>query len=70
PSPSGSDSGPADDPVSGGTDGLLDGLPTDGGTPSSPADDGVPTTPPDVTLPPLLPGLLPGLDMGGDSPDQ
>ncbi|MFE9726993.1 DUF5667 domain-containing protein [Streptomyces sp. NPDC005794] len=66
PEPSGSDSA-ADGLLGGGTDALLDDLPADDTTPSSPggASGGPPA--PDVTLPPLLPGLLPGL--GIDSED-
>ncbi|MFD5977959.1 DUF5667 domain-containing protein [Streptomyces bacillaris] len=64
-----SGSAPADGLLGGGTDGLLDDLPTDGLTQPSP--EGRPsTTPrpaPDVTLPPLLPGLLPGLGIDGEN---
>ncbi|MFG3409929.1 DUF5667 domain-containing protein [Streptomyces sp. NPDC048142] len=69
PKPSGS-SGSADATndglLGGGTDGLLDELPTDGLAPPSP--EGRPSAPaaPDVTLPPLLPGLLPGLGIDGE----
>ncbi|MFD9504637.1 DUF5667 domain-containing protein [Streptomyces sp. NPDC060035] len=66
PKPSGSGSTPADDLGNGGTDGLLDDLPTDDGTPSSPAGGGDGSPAPDVTLPPLLPGLLPGLGIEGE----
>ncbi|MFB8030573.1 DUF5667 domain-containing protein [Streptomyces sp. NPDC056465] len=66
PKPSGSDSGPADDLLDGGTDGLLDDLPTDGTTPSSPGGTSGASPAPDVTLPPLLPGLLPGLGIDGE----
>ncbi|MEW1616401.1 MULTISPECIES: DUF5667 domain-containing protein [unclassified Streptomyces] len=67
PKPSGSSgsagSTPEDGLLDGGTDGLLDELPTDDLAPPSP--EGRPSTSsrpaPDVTLPPLLPGLLPGL---------
>jgi len=73
PKPSGSagSSGSAtqDGLIEGGTDGLLDELPTDGLTQPSP--EGGPSTPsrpaPDVTLPPLLPGLLPGLGIDGEN---
>ncbi|MEU8676816.1 DUF5667 domain-containing protein [Streptomyces sp. NPDC048560] len=66
PQPSGSGSSPADGLLGGGTDGLLDDLPTDDATPSPP-DGKVSTSPsPDVTLPPLLPGLLPGLGIDGE----
>ncbi|MEV4969279.1 MULTISPECIES: DUF5667 domain-containing protein [Streptomyces] len=67
PEPSGSDSGPADGLLGGGTDGLLEDLPTDGTAPSSPGGTSGTAPSPDVTLPPLLPGLLPGL--GIDSED-
>ncbi|MEV0873901.1 DUF5667 domain-containing protein [Streptomyces sp. NPDC049950] len=67
PEPSGSDSGPADGLLDGGTDGLLEDLPTDGTAPSSPGGTSGTAPSPDVTLPPLLPGLLPGL--GIDSKD-
>lgn len=66
PEPSGSGSSPSEGMVNGGTGGLLDDLPTNGSTPSSPTDGGLPTAPPDVTLPPLLPGLLPGLGIDGE----
>ncbi|MFE6668330.1 DUF5667 domain-containing protein [Streptomyces sp. NPDC057697] len=64
PHPSGSDSTPAEGLIGGGTDGLL-GTPPSGTDPST---DGRATTPPapDVTLPPLLPGLLPGLGIHGE----
>ncbi|QNP70973.1 hypothetical protein IAG44_17040 [Streptomyces roseirectus] len=56
---------PSDDGLLGGnTGGLLDppkNLPT---TPSLPS-----TTPPDVTIPPLLPGLLPGLGIDSEDAD-
>ncbi|MFD5212679.1 DUF5667 domain-containing protein [Streptomyces anulatus] len=71
PEPSGSsgstDTTPEDGLLGGGTDGLLDDLPTDGLTPPSP--EGRPSAPaaPDVTLPPLLPGLLPGLGIDGEN---
>ncbi|MFE4453667.1 DUF5667 domain-containing protein [Streptomyces sp. NPDC056796] len=61
PKPSGSDSGPADGLLGGNTGGLLEDLPTDGTTPSSPGGTSGTAPSPDVTLPPLLPGLLPGL---------
>ncbi|MFE2019508.1 DUF5667 domain-containing protein [Streptomyces sp. NPDC059499] len=66
PEPSGSGSTPADGLINGGTDGLLDDLPTDDGTPSSPGDEDGTSEEPDVTLPPLLPGLLPGLGIDGE----
>ncbi|WP_217235360.1 DUF5667 domain-containing protein [Streptomyces sp. AC555_RSS877] len=59
-------SGTEDDGLLGGnTGGLLD-PPEDTGSSSPPAT--TPTTQPDVTVPPLLPGLLPGL--GIDSEDE
>ncbi|MFG2538648.1 DUF5667 domain-containing protein [Streptomyces sp. NPDC048511] len=66
PKPSGSGSTPADGLLGGGTDGLLDDLPTDGTTPSSPGGTSGASPAPDVTLPPLLPGLLPGLGIHGE----
>lgn len=66
PKPSGSGSTPADGLINGGTDGLLDDLPTDDGTPSSPGGEDGASEAPDVTLPPLLPGLLPGLGIDGE----
>lgn len=64
PSSSGSESG-GDGLLGGNTGGLLD--PSQGSTGSSSPSSGksIPTTDPDVTLPPLLPGLLPGLDIDG-----
>ncbi|MFD5189129.1 DUF5667 domain-containing protein [Streptomyces sp. NPDC058357] len=64
PHPSGPDSTPAEGLIGGGTGGLL-GTPPPGTDPST---DGRATTPPDpdVTLPPLLPGLLPGLGINGE----
>ncbi|MER5894268.1 DUF5667 domain-containing protein [Streptomyces sp. NPDC001876] len=66
PKPSGSGSTPADGLINGGTDGLLDDLPTDDGTPSSPGGEDGTSEEPDVTLPPLLPSLLPGLGIDGE----
>ncbi|MFJ8863305.1 DUF5667 domain-containing protein [Streptomyces sp. NPDC102451] len=66
PKPSGSDSSPPDGLLGGSTDGLLDDLPTDGTTPSSPGGTSGASPAPDVTLPPLLPGLLPGLGIHGE----
>ncbi|MDK0520226.1 DUF5667 domain-containing protein [Streptomyces sp. ML-6] len=64
PHPSGSGSASSDGLISGGTDGLF-GTPPPGADPSS---DGRTDVPPasDVTLPPLLPGLLPGLGINGE----
>ncbi|MFJ8754853.1 DUF5667 domain-containing protein [Streptomyces sp. NPDC102441] len=67
PKPSGTGSTPADGLLGGGTDGLLDDLPTDGTTPSSPGGASGASPAPDVTLPPLLPGLLPGLGIDGEA---
>lgn len=63
PSASGSSS---DGLLGGNTGGLLDPPPQAGGT-ASPSTTTPPSAEPDVTLPPLLPGLLPGL--GIDSED-
>jgi hypothetical protein len=60
---SGSDS---DGLLGGNTGGLLD-PPKDSEASTSPSADGTTTVPkPDVTLPPLLPGLLPGLGIDGE----
>ncbi|WP_274030804.1 DUF5667 domain-containing protein [Streptomyces sp. MMBL 11-1] len=71
PEPSGSsgsaDATPEDGLLGGGTDGLLDDLPADGLTPSSPEDRPSAPAAPDITLPPLLPGLLPGLGIDGEN---
>ncbi|MEU3606517.1 DUF5667 domain-containing protein [Streptomyces sp. NPDC035033] len=56
---------PADDGLLGGNTGGL--LPSPTGTTTTPPVEEVTPTPPDVTIPPLLPGLLPGL--GIDSED-
>jgi hypothetical protein len=66
PKPSGSVSSPAEGVLHGGTDGLLDGLPENGTTPSPDVGNSTPPAPPDVTLPPLLPGLLPNLGIDGE----
>ncbi|MFD8723295.1 MULTISPECIES: DUF5667 domain-containing protein [unclassified Streptomyces] len=64
-SPSGSASGSADDGLIGGTTGgLLD--PPKTGT-SSPSPSKSASSEPDVTLPPLLPGLLPGLGIDSEN---
>ncbi|MFF2198872.1 DUF5667 domain-containing protein [Streptomyces sp. NPDC058145] len=66
-SPTGSATRDSDDGLIGGsTGGLLD-PPKIGGDGGSPTTSKPPTSAPDVTLPPLLPGLLPGL--GIDSQD-
>ncbi|WP_103534383.1 DUF5667 domain-containing protein [Streptomyces sp. SM11] len=71
PEPSGSsgsaDTTPDDGLLGGGTDGLLDDLPTDGLTKPSPESRPSAPAAPDVTLPPLLPGLLPGLGIDGEN---
>ncbi|MCZ4097115.1 hypothetical protein G3I60_22720 [Streptomyces sp. SID13666] len=55
--------GAGKDHLLGGTDGLLPPSPGTGGeNPSDPAA----STPPSVNLPPLLPGLLPGLGLGAE----
>ncbi|MFI1735688.1 DUF5667 domain-containing protein [Streptomyces acidicola] len=65
PQPSSSDSG-SDGLLGGNTGGLLD-PPKDTSSPSPSSGKTTPPPAPDVTLPPLLPGLLPGL--GIDSKD-
>ncbi|MFF9687181.1 DUF5667 domain-containing protein [Streptomyces sp. NPDC014623] len=65
PEPSGS--GPAGGLLNGGADGLLEDLPRDGATPSSPGGASGAPAAPDVTLPPLLPGLLPGLGIDSEN---
>ncbi|QWB23898.1 MULTISPECIES: DUF5667 domain-containing protein [Streptomyces] len=61
------DSGSESDGLLGGsTGGLLD-PPKDSEASTSPSAEGTPAVPkPDVTLPPLLPGLLPGLGIDGE----
>ncbi|MEV0639512.1 DUF5667 domain-containing protein [Streptomyces sp. NPDC050619] len=54
--------------LGGNTGGLLD-PPQDTGT-ASPSTSKPPTPDPDVTLPPLLPGLLPGLGIDGEDTGQ
>ncbi|WP_405913011.1 DUF5667 domain-containing protein [Streptomyces sp. NBC_00963] len=70
PEPSGSESGKADQGLIGGsTGGLLDPPKSSSGSSSSEGTgkSGDGTKPaPDVTLPPLLPGLLPGLGIDGE----
>lgn len=66
-SPSGSaDAGEDDGLLSGGTGGLLD--PPKDTTASAPSTS-IPPVEPDVTVPPLLPGLLPGLGIEGQDAD-
>ncbi|MFE6164546.1 DUF5667 domain-containing protein [Streptomyces sp. NPDC056486] len=65
PHPSAPDKGESDGLLGGNTGGLLD-PPKSDTTPSSPSDGDAPEkesppTKPDVTVPPILPGLLPGL---------
>ncbi|MCI4039602.1 DUF5667 domain-containing protein [Streptomyces sp. TRM75563] len=66
-SPGSADTTPDDGLLGGGTDGLLDDLPTDGLTKPSPESKPSAPAAPDVTLPPLLPGLLPGLGIDGEN---
>ncbi|MFJ1847329.1 DUF5667 domain-containing protein [Streptomyces sp. NPDC088146] len=69
PAPRPSDSGSApSDGLIGGTDGLL-GTPPPGTAPSTDGRISSPPTP-DVTLPPLLPGLLPGLGLNSENLDD
>lgn len=65
------DSGDENDGLlGGGTGGLLDPPKDDTGTSSPPAGGGdTPAPKPDVTLPPLLPGLLPGLGIEAEDAD-
>ncbi|MFJ8072355.1 DUF5667 domain-containing protein [Streptomyces sp. NPDC096176] len=67
PSPSGSSSGSEEDGLLGGNTGGLFDPPKDAATPSPSGKVSEPPTP-DVTIPPLLPGLLPGL--GFDAEDD
>lgn len=64
PRPSGSSS-PAQEGLLGGNTGGVFDAPAQGTGPSL-SDDGEPVDP-DVTIPPLLPGLLPGLGFGGEA---
>ncbi|MEU8523712.1 DUF5667 domain-containing protein [Streptomyces sp. NPDC048577] len=66
PDPSGSDTGTPEDGglLGGSTGGLL--KPSAPGTPTSPSGNQSPSPLPDVTIPPLLPGLLPGLGIDSD----
>ncbi|MEV6163835.1 DUF5667 domain-containing protein [Streptomyces sp. NPDC052052] len=64
PNPSESDSTSSDGLIGGGTDGIF-GTPSPSTTPSTRGGDSA-TPVPDVTLPPLLPGLLPGLGIDGE----
>ncbi|MFJ3235561.1 DUF5667 domain-containing protein [Streptomyces sp. NPDC086787] len=71
PSGTGSASSSEDDGLLGGsTGGLLDPPKNSGSaSPSTSRIPRIPTTRPDVTLPPLLPGLLPGLGINGEDAD-
>ncbi|MFJ5261722.1 DUF5667 domain-containing protein [Streptomyces sp. NPDC088387] len=62
------DSGSEDDGLLGGNTGGLLEPPKDTGT-ASPSQTRPPTAEPDVTLPPLLPGLLPGLGIEAEDAD-
>ncbi|MFF7977511.1 DUF5667 domain-containing protein [Streptomyces sp. NPDC007901] len=64
-SPSGSASGSADNGLIGGTTGGLLDPPKTGTTSPPPSKSAI--TEPDVTLPPLLPGLLPGLGIDSEN---
>ncbi|MFJ6571677.1 DUF5667 domain-containing protein [Streptomyces sp. NPDC091292] len=68
PHPSASDSGKSDGLLGGNTGGLLD-PPKDTPGPSLPGKNALPSKP-DVTLPPLLPGLLPGLGIDAEDAGQ
>ncbi|MFF1836100.1 DUF5667 domain-containing protein [Streptomyces sp. NPDC058231] len=68
PDPSDSVSTPSDDLLPGDPDDLLD-TPSEN-TPPSASGRGTTTPTPDVTLPPLLPGLLPGLGIDDDSAED
>lgn len=68
--PSGSASGSESEGLLGGsTGGLLDQQPKNSGSASPSTSNRFPTARPDVTLPPLLPGLLPGLGIDGEDAD-
>ncbi|WP_030207645.1 DUF5667 domain-containing protein [Streptomyces sp. NRRL S-87] len=56
------DDGSPEDPITGGVGDLLD--PPDDGTTPSPTNPA--TTKPEITLPPILPGILPGLGISGE----
>jgi hypothetical protein len=69
PSPSTTTSAPHDGLIGG--PGLLPPPPTSGDSGSAPDSPSTSATPPhSVTLPPLLPGLLPGLGLGGDDSNE
>ncbi|MER6322487.1 DUF5667 domain-containing protein [Streptomyces coelicoflavus] len=64
------DSGDENDGLlGGGTGGLLDPPKDDSDTASPPAGGNTPPAEPEVTLPPLLPGLLPGLGIEAEDAD-
>ncbi|MGW3952542.1 DUF5667 domain-containing protein [Streptomyces sp. NPDC004752] len=54
--------------IGGGTGGLLD-PPKSSGSAASPSTSKTPSSEPDITLPPLLPGLLPGLGIDSEDAD-
>ncbi|WP_086564527.1 DUF5667 domain-containing protein [Streptomyces africanus] len=69
-SPSHSAGSDSDGLLGGNTGGLLDPPRQSSDTSTSPSAEGVPPVPqPDVTLPPLLPDLLPGLGIDGEDAD-
>ncbi|MFH9003505.1 DUF5667 domain-containing protein [Streptomyces afghaniensis] len=69
-SPSHSAGSDKDGLLGGNTGGLLDPPRQSGDASTSPTAEGVPPVPqPDVTLPPLLPDLLPGLGIDGEDAD-
>ncbi|WP_329456361.1 DUF5667 domain-containing protein [Streptomyces sp. NBC_01497] len=76
PSPSGTDGGSANSSHQGGliggaAGGLVDPPSGPASDPAAPPEDQVPGAPaPDVTLPPLLPGLLPGLGIDEHDADE
>ncbi|CAM5705997.1 DUF5667 domain-containing protein [Streptomyces aurantiogriseus] len=63
-----SSTGTGEEGLLGGTTGGLLNPPQDADS-ASPSTSNPPTTQPDVTLPPLLPGLLPGLGIDGEDAD-
>ncbi|GAA3497517.1 DUF5667 domain-containing protein [Streptomyces prasinosporus] len=63
---SSADAGTEGDGLIGGDTGDLLDPPADDAAPSPSADDATPSPAPDITLPPLLPGLLPGLGIDGE----
>ncbi|MEU3662753.1 DUF5667 domain-containing protein [Streptomyces sp. NPDC032940] len=69
PSESAAAGGTDDGLLGGGTGGLLDPPKPSGSAASPSPGDEAPVPEPDVTLPPLLPGLLPGLGIHGEDAD-